>query len=59
MTIKKLTVAAAIAVGIATCSLNSAMAASPCNADMPVVTGGACPLQGCQKDDDKKAKAKF
>ena len=27
MTIKKLTVAAAIAVGIATCSLNSAMAA--------------------------------
>lgn len=34
MTIKKLTVAAAIAVGIATCSLNGAMA--------------ACPLSGCQ-----------
>ena len=29
MTIKKLTVAAAIAVGIATCSLNQAMAAAP------------------------------
>src|SRR5574344_635842 len=52
MTIKKLTVAAAIAVGIATCSLNQAMAAcpceqastpAPCNEPMPVVTGGACP----------------
>ncbi len=31
MTIKKLTVAAAIAVGIATCSFSSAMAACPCN----------------------------
>ena len=30
MSIKKLTAAAAIAVGIATCSLNSAMAACPC-----------------------------
>lgn len=54
MTIKKLTVAAAIAVGIATCSLNSAMAACPCSAPetpapcaepMPVVTGPACPCQ--------------
>jgi len=43
MTIKKLTVAAAIAVGIATCSINSVMAACPCE------TGGACPLSGCQK----------
>lgn len=39
MTIKKLTVAAAIAVGIATCSFSSAMAACPCNTMM----GGACP----------------
>lgn len=31
MTIKKLTLAAAIAVGIATCSFSSAMAACPCN----------------------------
>ena len=57
MTIKKLTVAAAIAVGIATCSLNTAMAACPCeqrpvvtesccpSEDMPVVTGQACPCQ--------------
>lgn len=42
MTIKKLTVAAAIAVGIATCSFNSAMAACPCN-NSP--TGPACPCQ--------------
>ena len=48
MTIKKLTVAAAIAVGIATCSLNQAMAACPCETPetpapcaepLPVVTG--------------------
>lgn len=44
MTIKKLTVAAAIAVGIATCSFSSAMAACPCDCS-PVVTGGACPCQ--------------
>ena len=54
MTIKKLTVAAAIAVGIATCSLNQAMAAcpcsqpqavtpAPCEEPLPVVTGPACP----------------
>lgn len=40
MTIKKLTVAAAIAVGIATCSFNNAMAACPCNSTP------ACPM-GC------------
>lgn len=53
MTIKKLTVAAAIAVGIATCSLNQAMAAcpcavpatpAPCAEPLPVVTGPACPI---------------
>lgn len=37
MTIKKLTVAAAIAVGIATCSFNNAMAACPCS------SGNSCP----------------
>ncbi|MCQ2753568.1 MAG: S-layer homology domain-containing protein [bacterium] len=42
MTIRKLTVAAAIAVGIATCSFNTAMAACPCN-QTPVVTESACP----------------
>lgn len=47
MTIKKLTVAAAIAVGIATCSFSSAMAACPCNNNCPMV-GGACPMSGCQ-----------
>ena len=46
MSIKKLTVAAAIAVGIATCSLSSAMAACPCASDpLPVVTGPACPVE--------------
>lgn len=45
MTIKKLTVAAAIAVGIATCSLNQAMAACPCEQPMPTVTGPACPCE--------------
>ncbi|MBE7712886.1 MAG: hypothetical protein E7Z87_04000 [Cyanobacteria bacterium SIG26] len=49
MSIKKLTVAAAIAVGIATCSLTSVMAACPCNTqvpaeNLPVVTGPACPV---------------
>lgn len=55
MTIKKLTVAAAIAVGIATCSLTSAMAACPCD-QRPIVTGPACPCEApvqkcspCQK----------
>ena len=60
MTIKKLTVAAAIAVGIATCSLNSAMAAcpcaqpatpAPCAEPLPVVTGPACPCDPAPKCD--------
>ncbi|MBE7703830.1 MAG: S-layer homology domain-containing protein [Cyanobacteria bacterium SIG28] len=42
MTIRKLTVAAAIAVGIATCSFNTVMAACPCD-ERPVVSQGACP----------------
>lgn len=50
MTIKKLTVAAAIAVGIATCSFNNAMAACPlsgCNSCPTVVTPVAvCPICG-------------
>ena len=50
MTVKKLTVAAAIAVGIATCSLIPAMAACPCSSPaadsaLPTVTGPACPLE--------------
>ena len=58
MTIKKLTVAAAIAVGITTCSFANAMAACPCNQkpvvtapscgcaqERPVVTGQACPCE--------------
>jgi len=63
MTIKKLTVAAAIAVGIATCSLNQAMAACPCTQNqpvmqtpcpepLPVVTGGACPCTKTPKCND-------
>ena len=44
MTIRKHTVAAAIAVGIATCSFNSANAACPCD-QRPVVSQGACPVQ--------------
>ena len=46
MTIKKLTVAAAIAVGITTCSFASAMAACPCN-QKPVVTAPSC---GCAQE---------
>ena len=58
MTIKKLTVAAAIAVGITTCSFANVMAACPCNQkpvvtapssscsqERPVVTGQACPCE--------------
>ena len=56
MTMKKLTVAAAIAVGIASCSLNQAMAACPCPSTGHVapcekafpdgsLTGPACPVQ--------------
>lgn len=51
MSIKKLTVAAAIAAGIATSSLNSAMAACPCQTQeaLPVVTGPSCPTDTCSK----------
>jgi len=41
MTIKKLTVAAAIAVGIATCSINTVMAACPCSS--PCATPSSTP----------------
>lgn len=46
MSIRKLTLAAAIAVGISTCSLTPVMAACPCSTQeqMPVVTGPACPV---------------
>ena len=44
MTIRKLTVAAASAVGIATCSFNTVMAACPCD-QKPVVTEGMCPIE--------------
>lgn len=46
MSIKKLTLAAAIAVGISTCSFTPVMAACPCSSQdpMPVVTGPACPV---------------
>ena len=44
MTIRKLTVAAAIAVGIATCSFNTVMAACPCD-QRPEVSQGACPME--------------
>ena len=63
MTIKKLTVAAAIAVGISTCSFNTAvMAACPCEQrpivtesscpcdELPIVTGEACPCQNAMPD---------
>lgn len=53
MTIKKLTVAAAIAVGIATCSFSNAMAACPlsgCNSCPPAITTStACPTCGQNK----------
>ena len=58
MTIKKLTVAAALAVGITTCSFANVMAGCPCNQkpvvtapscgcaqERPVVTGQACPCE--------------
>ena len=61
MSIKKLTVAAAIAVGIATCSLNPVMAACPCNTQapveaLPVVTGPACPVATPQPQTCNKCK---
>ncbi len=45
MTVKKLTVAAAIAVGIATCSFSNAMAACPCNADKASQDCMSCPKE--------------
>ena len=72
MTIRKLTVAAAIAVGIATCSFNTVMAACPCDQrpivnqsncgcnDLPVVTGQACPCDArpdpCECDTAPKCE---
>ncbi|MCM1339629.1 MAG: S-layer homology domain-containing protein [Muribaculaceae bacterium] len=61
MSIKKLTVAAAIAVGIATCSLTPVMAACPCNTSapaeaLPVVTGPACPIETPQAPTCNKCK---
>ncbi len=63
MTIKKLTVAAAIAVGIATCSFSSANAACPCNTQMPMASSpcttcptittpatAKCPICGLEKE---------
>lgn len=70
MTIKKLTVAAAIAVGITTCSITSSMAACPCNQkpvltapscgceqERPVVTGQACPCETKAPKCDSPAQA--
>ena len=52
MKIKKLTVAAAIALGVATCSFSTAMADCGCNkAEPAAVTGGACPCQMAQQVD--------
>lgn len=45
MTIKKLTVAATIAVGIATSSFNTSVMAAPQCDQRPVVTQGACPVE--------------
>ena len=61
MSIKKLSMAAAIAVGIATCSLNSVMAACPCNTKapaepLPVVTGAACPCDTPKASTCSKCK---
>ncbi len=57
MSIKKLTLAAAIAVGITTCSLSTAIAACPCtqNDAMPVVTGPDCAKTKCHRC--KRAKS--
>ena len=63
MTVKKLTVAAAVAIGIATCSLSQAMAACPCSAPaapcaepLPVVTGPACPCDNVRPNTCSKCK---
>jgi len=62
MSIKKLSMAAAIAVGISTCSLTTVMAACPCSTPapaepMPVVTGPACPVENPQATCSKCKKA--
>lgn len=54
--------AAAIAVGISTCSLTTVMAACPCSTPapaepMPVVTGPACPVENPQATCSKCKKA--
>ncbi len=45
MTIKKMTLAAALTVGLVAGTMNLAMA--ECGCETPVVTGGACPLNDC------------
>lgn len=60
MTIKKLTLAAAIAVGIATCSFSSAMAACPCSTpacgcNQPACA--SCANPGCAELDKKQVYA--
>lgn len=63
MTIKKLTVAAAIAVGIATCSFSSAMAACPCNSgcnsgcNCATPTCATCANSSCAELDKKQVYA--
>lgn len=57
MTIKKLTVAAAIAVGIATCSFSSAMAACPCNSCDSCNSCNSCAQNCCPTQCDCKTPA--
>ena len=70
MTIKKLTLAAAIAVGITTSTITASMAACPCNQkpvvtapscgcaqERPVVTGQACPCETTIPKCDSPANA--
>ena len=58
MTINKLTLAAAIAVGISTFAFTPVMAACPCSSQeqMPVVTGPACPVTAAPQTTCKKCK---
>ena len=58
MSIKKLTLAAAIAVGISTCSFTPVMAACPCSSQeqMPVVTGPACPVTSAPQTTCNRCK---
>lgn len=70
MTIKKLSVAAALAIGITSCSIASAIAACPCEQrpvvtapscgcaqERPVVTGQACPCETTTPKCDTPASA--